>query len=175
MPGDSISLACGLCSAVLTPYTVPWLPVWYGGFFSWLLLLRRYEPRPPEGSRVSVWLGTALFLFFVGAILSVDLWTLFLVFWTARVLARVVKLRHASLAAFQALAENSSPIPIPPANPGPVLPSLGVESENREAVQNKVASLDRSALFHKRILQFLAGGLAVKTVLILLDIEIITL
>ena len=137
---------------------IQWLPVWFGAFLAWLVFVRRYEL--PGQHHQRQWLISALVVFILGAMLTVDLWSIFLVFWTIQVVARAISLRGASLRGLTVHGAAD-----PEISPLPGTDGVAVAPDRLRA----------SARFHTRILQFLAGGLILKTAMIFLNIRIFEL
>ena len=160
-------LACGFCVGFLTLKILPWILVWFGAFLGWVLFVARYDRR--NTFHPAKWFLGAGFVFIFGTIVSVDLWTLFLVCWTITVAGRVVELRTTSSQPAQPSEQSTEPHP----TASPLEP---MQSPPAPAIHPPIqtpAQVATAARFNLRILQLLAGGMVAKTAMILLNIRLI--
>lgn len=82
--------ACGFCVAGPTLIVLPLLPVWLGVFAIWCFTLGKYDP--PRRKVGRQWLISTPFIGLAGAIVSIEIWTAALLFWSVGVIRRIVEL-----------------------------------------------------------------------------------
>lgn len=140
---------------------LPWLPVWFGAFIAWLVFVRRYEL--PGQHHLRQWLISAVAVFVLGSMFTVDLWAVFLVFWTIQVVTRAISLRRAFIRGLTPQGAGEAAVPPAPGSDGDATAPVTLDQ------------LHVGARFHTRILQFLGGSLVLKTAMILLNIRIVEL
>ncbi|GMV79190.1 MAG: hypothetical protein AMXMBFR7_03740 [Planctomycetota bacterium] len=87
MTASLTSMACGFCNGYLSFFLMPALPAWGTVFILWCLLCCKYAE--PGRSLAWGWLLAAPFVLVVGALVSTEVWSFFLIAWTVVVFRRL--------------------------------------------------------------------------------------
>lgn len=100
----SFVLGCGFCVAGPTALVFPVMPTWAAVFVIWCVFRHRYDS--PSASETALWLFSAILLFVIGSIVSIGLWSIFLGYWTTKVVLRMKRLKREVQSLTERLAED---------------------------------------------------------------------
>lgn len=96
-------LGCGFCMAGPTALVFPMMPTWTAVFVIWCFFRHHYDS--VRHSMTALWLFTAVLVFITGSIISIGLWSIFLGYWTTKLVLRMKYMKCEVQALTERLAE----------------------------------------------------------------------